>query len=73
MATINDLTVSVSEMLDSVLFEHIKEARRRRRTPVQRKTKAKKASKSKISMDSLISKMSSTDVEDLIKQLERSS
>jgi len=72
VATINDLVISVSEMLDNVLFEHIKEARRRRRTPVQKKTKAKKASTSKVSIDSLVSKLSSTDVESLIKQLEGS-
>jgi len=70
MATISDLAISVSEMSDDDLFNFIREVRKRRRTPVEKKNKAKKASK--VSMDSLVSKLSSTEREDLIKMLERS-
>jgi len=70
MATINNLATSVSEMLDDVLFERIRSIRKYRRTPVEKKNKVKKASK--VSMDSLVSKLSSTEREDLIKMLERS-
>jgi len=70
MATINDLVTSVSEMLEDDLFNCIRDARKRRRTPVEKKNKAKKASK--VSMDSLVSKLSSTERKDLIKMLEGS-
>jgi len=74
MATINDLTTSVSEMSDEDLFEHIKEVRKYRRTPVIKKKKANKATKSKaskVSVDTLVSKLSPSEIQNLIDQLER--
>ena len=71
MATIDDLTTSVSEMADDALFERIRDIRRYRRTSVQKKTKKAKKTTS-LSVDSLVSKLSPTDVESLIKLLERS-
>ena len=68
MATIDDLTISISEIIDDTLFEKIRDIRRRRRTPVKKKSKSKKTSK--ISTDSLISKISPTEKDDLIKLLE---
>lgn len=68
MATIDDLTISISEIIDDTLFEKIRDIRRRRRTPVKKKSKSKKTSK--ISTDSLISKISPTEKDNLIKLLE---
>jgi len=71
MATINDLNKSVSEMSDGELFDRIRDIRRYRRTPVIRKNKAKKTT-TKASADSIVAKLSSTEVADLLKILERS-
>jgi len=71
MATIRDLVLSVSEMSEEHLFEHIRNVRKRRRTPIIKETKAKKSSP-KASVDTLVSKMSESERENLIKLLEGS-
>ena len=70
MSTINDLKISVSEMSEYDLFEHIKNIRSYRRLPIQKNDKAKKASKKSVNTNTLINGLTNTQREDLIKLLE---
>jgi hypothetical protein len=74
MATINDLVISISEMTEEQRFNFIRTLRENRRKSMLVTTTKKATSTSKtptlINVDSVISKISDTDRENLLQILE---
>jgi len=75
MATIANLAVSVLELSIDDCIDFIKELRRKRRIPKVKKVTKKVSGKkpTTMSIDALVSKLSESDVDALIKALEEES
>ena len=75
MATIANLAVSVLELSIDDCIDFIKELRRKRRIPKVKKVTKKVSGKkpTTMSIDTLVSKLSESDVDALIKTLEEES
>jgi hypothetical protein len=75
MATISNLAISISEMDDETLFNFIRSLRDNRRksmlvNPTRKTSTTAKAPATKLDIESVLSKMSETDKENLLQILE---